>query len=57
MNNRQIVTCVCGQKNRIPKVSPDKRLRCGKCKAALLVGGNDPTWVPNSDFVIDEHGE
>ena len=49
-----IVTCVCGQKNRVPKLGPSSRAICGKCKAALLVGGNDPSWAPNPDFKLPD---
>jgi hypothetical protein len=51
MANNSIVTCVCGQKNRVPKLGPTSRAICGKCKAALLTG-NDPTWAPNPDFTM-----
>ena len=53
----QVVTCVCGQKNRVPAIRAGQRVRCGKCKAALLVRGqDDPRWTPTDFSLPYEHG-
>lgn len=53
----QVVTCVCGQKNRVPVLRAGQRPRCGKCKAALLVRGqDDPSWSPTDFSVPYESG-
>jgi hypothetical protein len=53
-----IVVCVCGQKNRVPPLRPTQRVRCGRCKAALLVSGHDDLhWTPNPDLQVGNDDE
>lgn len=30
-----IVTCLCGQRNRVPELAPGQAARCGKCRARI----------------------
>lgn len=43
-----IVTCLCGQKNRVKRLHKDGSARCGKCHLALPVEGW--SWWPLSAF-------
>jgi hypothetical protein len=48
-----LVKCVCGAKNRVPRLTATQRAKCGRCKAALIVSDNDPTWLPDPDVRLD----
>jgi hypothetical protein len=50
-----IVTCPCGQKNRVPAIwRAGQRLRCGRCKHALALNDEAGAHVGYDDDDDDD---